>query len=713
MSDRIPARRPVTHAPLMLLITAAVLLATSAISLPSLLSLFLDGLPAALLLLACLGPGLRLMSLFRLDPLPLQWRLLGGLALGIGATTVLVLILGLLGFLGRGLWLALLALFTASAVLELFHLRRPTSDESDDAIENGGSEPHAGPVGRLRYLWILIVPFATMAVLAASTAPGFLWSEEGFGYDVLEYHLQLPREYFDAGRIRFTPHNVYGNFPATVEMLYLLVMILLDQTVDAGVACQFVHLLFGAAAVFAAWTVGRDHSPQCGLVCGVSAATLGWPVYLSGLAYVENGMLFFGIVAGGALLRAVAPNGSSLISTPDTQDPFARPRGDLKWTMFAGICAGLACGCKYTALPMIVLPLTLALITAAWIPFRWNPPESSAKPPRDALTARGNVAPATGILLFALFSLVSFSPWLAKNLAFTGNPVFPLANSLFRASPTGWADEEQQRWDAGHRPKPNEAGLSSRAALFWNHIPADKYQRFGPAIFLLAFAGLMARPNRRAAWMLGIVLLVQVSVWMAATHLYARFAVVTLIPLILLAGRSLSWSVPGAVTLLILGAGWNSFFLAKLFHAECPAGAPAQLIESGRVPAYEYYAAVNDGLDPQSKTLLVGESRAFYFKRPVQYAVVFNHSPFADLLAAASSADDLAAALQRDGFTHVFINWSELHRLARTYGLPASLSRESIERRLGNPLRVIREFTRPDGGPPWAVLCEVRRSGPS
>ena len=41
-------------------------------------------------------------------------------------------------------------------------------------------------------------------------------------FDVLEYHLQGPKEYFQAGRIAFLPHNVYTNMPFGVEMLHLL-----------------------------------------------------------------------------------------------------------------------------------------------------------------------------------------------------------------------------------------------------------------------------------------------------------------------------------------------------------------------------------------------------------------------------------------------------------------------------------------------------------
>ena len=32
-------------------------------------------------------------------------------------------------------------------------------------------------------------------------------------FDAIEYHLQGPKEYFQAGRIAFLPHNVYTSMP--------------------------------------------------------------------------------------------------------------------------------------------------------------------------------------------------------------------------------------------------------------------------------------------------------------------------------------------------------------------------------------------------------------------------------------------------------------------------------------------------------------------
>jgi len=43
-------------------------------------------------------------------------------------------------------------------------------------------------------------------------------------FDVREYHLQAPKEFYLAGRVGFLAHNVYANMPAATEMLSLLSM---------------------------------------------------------------------------------------------------------------------------------------------------------------------------------------------------------------------------------------------------------------------------------------------------------------------------------------------------------------------------------------------------------------------------------------------------------------------------------------------------------
>src|SRR5947208_3285867 len=84
---------------------------------------------------------------------------------------------------------------------------------------------HAGAVGETWLYSLLLVPLflsAAMLGIAAAFPPGTLWGSEGRGYDVLEYHLELPREYAQLNATAPLSHNVYSYLPANMEMLYLL-----------------------------------------------------------------------------------------------------------------------------------------------------------------------------------------------------------------------------------------------------------------------------------------------------------------------------------------------------------------------------------------------------------------------------------------------------------------------------------------------------------
>ena len=81
-------------------------------------------------------------------------------------------------------------------------------------------------------------------------------------FDVLEYHLQGPKEYYQAGRIAYLPHNVYTNMPFGVEMLHLLGMEVYGDWWWGALAGQLLVAAFApAAAVLIASTAGSRARP--------------------------------------------------------------------------------------------------------------------------------------------------------------------------------------------------------------------------------------------------------------------------------------------------------------------------------------------------------------------------------------------------------------------------------------------------------------------
>jgi len=654
----------------LLVVGAAVVGLLIALQNPLVLVLLLtDGLLAVVVLLCVTLAGVAAVPLLRLGPLPARWQVLLGAGLGLGLLSIVLLVLGAAGILSRVVWIALLAIGAGAGILRVRGLLKTAADQAP-----------ARASGRMRWLWLLVCPFLALTILAASVPPGYLWAEEGNGYDVLEYHLQMPKEYLAAGRIVYAPHNVYASFPANVEMLYLLCMVLTGDAVDAAGACKMLNAGLAVLIVAAAWLIGRERSSTAGVVTGVAAAGTGWLTYLSGVAYVENGMLFFGMLAVAAMLRAVQ------------QAPQR-----LRWAAAAGLLAGFSMGCKYTAVVLVGLPLAVGLLVAGPVGLRRR-------------------LASVGVLLVA--QVAAFAPWLVKNAVMTHDPVFPLSGRVFDGYPDGWGQPESTHFAATHAPGPDEAGIAPRLKATWHQILADPDQRFGPVLFILAAWGLMSARGQHAAAALGMMLLMQLLAWLFVTHLFARFAVPLLIPLVALAGwvpLESSRCRRLVTAALLVGAAWNGLFLTRLYRAHTHPGPQRVNLEgatgfftAGLGLGHEHLAVINQELPADSRILMVGDAKAFYFRRQVDYCVVFNRSPFVTVLESGAGPTDVVSWMARRGYTHVLVNWSEIERLRSSrYGFPSVVTRDLFEHLTSAGLRRTHEFSSNATGIPYAELYRV------
>jgi hypothetical protein len=316
------------------------------------------------------------------------------------------------------------------------------------------------------------------------------------------------------------------------------------------------------------------------------------------------------------------------------------------------------------------------------------------------------------LAVYVLGCAATFSPWLIRNLVQTGNPVFPLVNSVFGARPEGWGAEEDLRWQRGHSASASEREFAAQAGLLWVRTLGDPLQRIGPAVVLLAVLGLTVKGASRWDWALLGVLVLQVFVWALATHLFARFALPMLLPLCALAVRGFArigaarsrWIV-GAI--VVVGVGWNLTFAARLSWAEAPVAAPSSLFTTGAWTGYEYLGVINRELPSESKLLLVGESRPYYMDRPLDYGVVFNKNPFAEMIAARNGPAEVVGWLRSRGYTHVLVNWSEVSRLSRTYGFPPEIQPALFDELARYGLTLFRSFQLPSHSGRYVDLYAV------
>ena len=160
--------------------------------------------------------------LLRLIRLPLEIggveRTVFAIGVGLSALSLITLGCGLAGWLSRGVFLSviLVSLFVECLLRIRGRARHSSSDGQQPAdLPTGGN---CRRTRKFQIATLLIVSPFVMAMLLGSMLPST-------DFDVKEYHLQGPKEFFQAGQIRMLPHNVYTNFPFLTEMLSLLAMV--------------------------------------------------------------------------------------------------------------------------------------------------------------------------------------------------------------------------------------------------------------------------------------------------------------------------------------------------------------------------------------------------------------------------------------------------------------------------------------------------------
>lgn len=636
----------------------------------ALLIWILDGAIALSIFFCAMLAGVAILDAFGLPPLRLHERLIWGAGLGVGFLSLLTLALGLCGLAGANHRAIAPAILLVAAAIGAWRLLHATNEPHGDATSN-----------QFNVWWLPVVAvFVGLIMLVAVNPPGLLWAEEGGGYDVLEYHLQLPKEYYENGAIDYLPHTVYANMPSAAEMLYLFCNLITGHPIEGWPAAKCFNALLAIALIAAGGLTARQINPRAAIYGALLAASTGWLVYLSGVAYVENGLMLTGMLAMAALLRGAREDDE---------------RAGGRWTLMAGVLAGLSCGFKYTGLVMVLAPLVVAALILA----------RCGWPQRIKHAA-----------LFAAVAVVTVSPWLIKNVVLTGNPVFPLANHIFNAHPPGFGPKQSEQFDEGHQPTARDASMSGRFRLLWRHVLGDRDQRFGPIVFALAAVALMMVRSRLTA-ALAVVLLIQLGVWMFATHLYARFAVPLIIPLIPLAASAMTLSFARVlIPLLLAGVAFNGLMTFRLYDEHVLRTTDGQRISlegavdifiTGEMPGFEYIGSINANVPADGRVLLVGDARPFYCKAPTSYCVVFNQSRFVEMVETSSSLDEVMTWLRADGYTHVLIHWAEVARLKATYGFSEWITITLFDQLEEKGLELVEFIRYHNTDSPYAVLYRV------
>lgn len=604
---------------------------------------------SALLLLAWIhGRSFARFTLRAIDATALERNVLT-MATGLAIQSLSMLLAGLAGWIAPAALAAPLAISLPLNFLSRKSLTAAPPKETQPTLPAGFSAKlSAADLRAVRW----VCPLVLLVVVPVGVC--LLWGAitPQTDFDVREYHLQGPKEWFQQGRIFFLEHNVYTSFPFFSEMLCLAGMALAGDWRSGALTGQLVLAVFqllSAASVFAMARRWLGNVPAwLALLIHLTAP---WTLRISLIAYAEGALTFYFTVS---VMLAL------LLRSHGTAGFRAGPQ------LLSGFLAGSAMACKYTGLVLVVLP-----IASFWV---WQQRQMR----REGLQLRVR-AVLVGAVFFVIGSSLAVGPWLLRNLYDTGNPVYPLAASIF---PTNdWNSPLDIRWKAAHSAPEHSLLLIPRHLLdaaLWNTWTSSLL--FGLSIPAALLLPKHSREIRSISAFTGWGLFT----WWAFTHRIDRFWI-PVIPLLstfgaglwLLSNRSLYRGL--LISICAAATLWNLLFWrlplvgfnAGLMDLE----AARQLVTRSDI------ARLNEQLPEDAKVLMVGEAEVFDAEFSLVYNTVFDDSLFEELAAvhdgqppgsrrALRPAAEFLQNCRREGITHVFVNWSEIlrYRLPGSYG---------------------------------------------
>jgi len=537
---------------------------------------------------------------------------------GMNVVSLVTLALGLVGLLRADLFIGLgIVTCVASACWRRFG----GCESGTCTIRN---EPVAGAESSVwncspHWLWLL-VPF-TLAIVGAALLPPV-------DFDVREYHLQAPKEFFQDGQITFLPHNVYANMPLGAEMLALAAMVVSGDWWTGALAGKVLIALFAPLTALLLYAAGcRFASRTAGIVAALVYLSIPWVAIVSPHGLIEGAFAFY-------LFAAL----DGVLIWQDDSAPGTSRRGALG---IAGFLAGGAVSTKYPALVYCAVPLTAYVAYSGW-------------------QTSGVKAAAKAVVVFALAIALGCGLWFSKNAVFTGNPTYPLLYQVFDGATR--TPEKEAQWQAAHRP-PNFAPADF-VRHAWDFLLAGTW--VSPLVVPLACPALAGRSNKRLAWLLfGAVGFIFLAWWLL-THRIDRF-LVPMWPLAAwLAGLGATWDASRwwrrtLFACLAVGLAYNFVLIAGGPIGDNRYCAPLDKLRRESVQLDPWHAYLNDHADEVRRVLLVGDAQPFDLEVPSLYNTVFDDSLF-EQLARDKSPEQVRMALLERGVSHVYVHWPEIER---------------------------------------------------
>jgi 4-amino-4-deoxy-L-arabinose transferase-like glycosyltransferase len=550
--------------------------------------------------------------------------------LGTGVVGLLVLLMGLLGLLRSWPILALLLLalaFTARDLPELWQsLIRATQTAFQAKLVTG-----------------VFIGLLVLLVLRTLTPPHIA--------DELIYHLPVPQQFVQAGRVFPSYDNSLGNMPFLLHMIYALFL-----WAGSDVAAKLFSLFLAiATAVLLYAFCCRFITRHAGVIALFAFFASGMIVELAITTRIDvslAGMLF-------ACTYAMI----NYLST--------RSRA---WLWLSAVFAGFSLGIKHTAALWIFLAGILYLVE----------------------TIRGRAAIRKVLqygVIYTFLALAVASPWYIKNAAWFHNPIYPfVTGEVAEFGPNGirYFNAEDERkldahFDTARKAIPDvvvaqQQELASAANTrverhpmrLWEfffrpqaYLMAEPYQ-FPNYLFLVIPLLVFLKPTKWIWWLLilglGFVFSVTATAWISR-YLVPAYPALTIVAAYTLYALSMRLSprlaIAKRIPVYALALAFIPVIAAcvaslRYFHSvQYVAGTVSRHEFLTRLSFYQPLEFVNRELPSTARVMMIGDQMNYGLNRSYYADESWFVTKWRRLLVQNDSLDAVNESLKQQGFTHI------------------------------------------------------------
>lgn len=558
--------------------------------------------------------------------------------LGTGVIGLLILLMGLLGLLSG--WPMLVLLVTTITLTQheiplvwqsLIRASRTAFATRESAIVS-----------------ILFTAFIAFVMLRTLAPPHIA--------DELIYHLPVPRQFVQEGRIVPLYDNSLGNMPFLLHMIYTVFLL-----AGADIAAKLFSLFLAiATAVLLYAFCCRFITRRVGVVAIFAFFASGMIVELAVTTRID--------VSLGGMLFACTYSMINYLAT--------KARG---WLWLSAVFAGFSMGIKHTAALWIFLVGILYLI--------------------EKIKDRNSFSQvAKAGLIYIFIALVMASPWYIKNAIWFHNPMYPfLTGEVAEFGPNGVryfnVDDERKldaHFDATRKAIPDIVATQERELTRAANERLERHPMRLWELFLRPNAYLMAEPYQFPNYLFCIIPLIVLLkpgkwiLWLLILSLAFVFGVT-------LTSWIARYLVPAYPALTIVGAytlstittrlqsRWPSarilpYYVVALLLLTVVAMSGKEMKETnslsfidGQISKHDFLAPlpfyrpidfINNQLPQNARVMSVGAQMNYGLNRPYLADETWFSTKWRRVLVQEDSLEGVNAQLKAQGFTHILYNRS-------------------------------------------------------